>query len=112
MSPITTALFGSGAAVVYVVATWILQPLGGSPYLVLLPLAAATMLAGAWIETASPRRFRFGPIVALVVALELSMAFVAAILSAAEIYPWREVTGAIIAFAGLSLLGTRAGHMD
>ncbi len=112
MSPITTALFGSGVAVVYVVATWIIEPLGGSPYLVLIPLAAATMLASAWVESASPRRFRFGPIVALIVALELSMGFVAAILSVTEIYPWREVAGAIIAFAGLSLLGTRVGRVE
>jgi thiol:disulfide interchange protein len=112
MSPVTTALFGSGAAVVYVVATWILEPLGGSPYLILIPLAAATMLASAWIETASPRRFRFGPILALVIAVEVSMAVVATILSLNEIYPGREVLGAILAFAGLALLGTRAGRAD
>ena len=112
MSPITAALFGSGAAVVYVVATWILEPLGSSPYLVLVPLAVGTMVASAWIESAAPRRFRFGPVVALVVALELSMASVAAILSMNEIYPGREVMGAIIAFAGLALLGTRAGRME
>ena len=112
MSPITAALFGSGAAVGYVVATWILEPLGSSPYLVLVPLAVGTMVASAWIESAGPRRFRFGPIVALVVAVELSMASVAAILSMTEIYPWREVAGAIVAFAGLALLGTRAGRVE
>ncbi|MFN3547925.1 MAG: hypothetical protein ACK4U0_10590 [Mesorhizobium sp.] len=112
MSPITAALFGSGTAVVYVVATWILEPLGSSPYLVLIPLAVATVAASAWIESAAPRRFRFGPVVALVIVLELSMASVAAILSATEIYPWREVMGAIIAFAGLALLGTRAGRVE
>jgi len=112
MSPITTALFGSGAAVVYVVATWILEPLGGSPYLILIPLAAVTMLAGAWIEASSPRRFRLGSLIALVVVVEISMAVVAAILSLNEIYPGREVLGAVIAFAGLALLGTRAGRAD
>lgn len=110
MSPITTALFGSGAAVVYVVATWILKPLGGSPYLILIPLAVATMLASAWIDTASPRRYRFGTIAVLVVILEVAMAFVAAILLLADIYPSREAVGAMAAFAGLALLGTRAGR--
>ncbi|RST84901.1 hypothetical protein EJC49_18295 [Aquibium carbonis] len=110
MSPITTALFGSGAAVLYVVASWILKPLGGSPYLILIPLAAATMLASAWIESASQHRFRFGPVVTLLIALEVSMAVVAAILSVTDIYPSREIMGAIVAFAGLALLGTRAGR--
>jgi hypothetical protein len=112
MSPFTTAFFGSGAAVVYVVANWILAPLGGSPYLVLVPLAVATVLASAWIESTTPRRFRFGALVALVVALELAMAFVAVILSLTELYPGREVVGALLAFAGLALLGTRAGRAD
>jgi len=112
MSPITTALFGSGAAVVYVVATWIIEPFGGSPYLILIPLAVATMLASAWIESAAPRRSSLGPVVAVVISLEVAMAFVAAILLLADIYPSREVVGAIIAFAGLALLGTRAGRTD
>lgn len=112
MSPITTALFGSGAAALYVVANWVLKPLGGSPYLVLIPLAAATMLASAWIESSAQHRPRFGPILTLVIALEVSMAVVAAILSVTDIYPSREIVGAIVAFAGLALLGTRAGRAE
>lgn len=110
MSPISTALLGSGAALVYVVATWILEPLGGSPYLILVPVALATVAVAAWLESNGARRYRPRTLVALFVVFEIALAVVAGILSTAEIYPSREVVGALVAFAGLALIGTRSGR--
>lgn len=104
MSPLLTILFASGAAFFYMAASWIMKAWGASPYLVLAPIVLITLAAGAWFETEVLRGSRLGHIIVLVLAIEYLMTFFVAVTFLGEGYSLREVTGAVVVFAGIALL--------
>jgi multidrug transporter EmrE-like cation transporter len=111
MSPLITIALSAVAAFLFMAATWGMKVLSLSPAWVSLPVVFVLLGLGALIEMEVLRATRLGEVAVLMLALEIIMTFLVAIIILGEQYTLQEILGIGVIVTGMALLssGMRQG---